>query len=212
MSAMDIAAKLFGNPARIKVLRLFLSNPETPFDLKLVAKRAQLDTDEVRKEFSLLSKLGLIKPKTFTKETEIPPRRKGDRPTYKRQKVNGYIFDETFTQVDGLNGFLLNFEYLDRNEIAERFKKAGRIKFLALSGVFLQPRNGTVDITIVGDGFNKNMIDTEMRKLEAELGTELVYTVLETQDFLYRVTMYDKFVRDILDFPHVRVIEKVKVR
>lgn len=209
---MDIAAKLFGNPPRIKVLRLFLANPDTPFDLKLVAKRAQLQTDEVRREFSLLSKLGLIKPKAFTKVTEIAARRKGERPTYKRQKANGYIFNEAFTQVEGLKGFLLNFEYLDRDEIADRFKKAGRIKFLALSGVFLQSTLGTVDITIVGEGLHKGMIDTEMRKLEAELGTELVYAVLDTQDFLYRVTMYDKFVRDILDFPHVRVIEKVKVR
>lgn len=210
---MDLAVKLFGNTPRVKVLRLFLANDTTPFNLKTISKRAQVQPTEARREVSLLSKLGIIKPKQFTLETEIPARRKGERPTYKRQKTNGFIFDEDYKQGEVLKQFLLNFQYLDRNEIAERFKKTGRIKFLTLSGVFLKSHAaGRVDIAIVGDGLNKTMIDNEMRRLEAELGTELVYTVLDTKDFLYRVTMYDKFVRDILDFPHERVVEKIKIR
>ena len=48
----------------------------------------------------------------------------------------------------------------------------------------------------------KSKIEEEIRKLEAEIGTELKYSVFDTKDFIYRLNMYDKLVRDILDFPH----------
>ena len=48
----------------------------------------------------------------------------------------------------------------------------------------------------------RSKIEEEVRKLEAEIGTELVYAVFDTKEFIYRLDMYDKLVRDILDFPH----------
>jgi len=59
-----------------------------------------------------------------------------------------------------------------------------------------------VDLLIVGDKMKKGKIEEGVRRLEAEVGTELIYAVFETADFLYRLKMYDKLVRDILDFPH----------
>ena len=47
--------------------------------------------------------------------------------------------------------------------------------------------------------------------MEAEIGKELRYAVLNTKEFIYRLDMYDKFIRDILDYPHERLIEKIKV-
>ena len=55
---------------------------------------------------------------------------------------------------------------------------------------------------IVGDKMKRSKIEEEVRKLEAEIGTELVYAVFDTKEFIYRLDMYDKLVRDILDFPH----------
>ena len=48
----------------------------------------------------------------------------------------------------------------------------------------------------------KSKIEEEVHKLEAEIGTELVYAVFDTKEFVYRLNMYDKLIRDILDFPH----------
>jgi hypothetical protein len=43
--------------------------------------------------------------------------------------------------------------------------------------------------------------------MEAEIGGELSYAVFETKEFLYRLNMYDKLVRDILDYPHEVVVQ-----
>ena len=55
---------------------------------------------------------------------------------------------------------------------------------------------------IVGDKLNKGKIEKEIKKLEAEIGKELVYALFDSKEFNYRLSMYDKLVRDILDFPH----------
>ena len=50
-----------------------------------------------------------------------------------------------------------------------------------------------------------------IRSIEAEIGKELRYASFETPDFRYRLGMYDKLVRDILDFPHKKVVDKIGV-
>ena len=64
---------------------------------------------------------------------------------------------------------------------------------------------------IVGDGLKKRSIENVLRTIEAEIGKELSYGALETPEFLYRVSVYDKFVRDVLDFRHDRIIDKLGV-
>ena len=53
----------------------------------------------------------------------------------------------------------------------------------------------------------RNKIEEEIKKLEAEIGTELVYAVFDTKEFIYRLNMYDKLIRDVLDFPHEVVLQ-----
>ena len=50
-----------------------------------------------------------------------------------------------------------------------------------------------------------------MLRLEAELGKELTYSMMETPEFEYRYGMYDKFIRDVIDYPHLVVLNKLKL-
>jgi hypothetical protein len=209
---MDTAAKLFGS-SRVKVLRLFISHPDTPFDTKEIMHRAQISSTELSRELAALRGVGFIKPKTFVKEKEIRSKNKHAKPRIKRTRARGYMFDETFKERESLQAFLLNFKDLDRTALADRFKNVGKVKFFALSGTFMNaPNKERVDVTIVGDGLKRTKVEAEIKRLEAELGTPLTYAILETKDFLYRLSMYDKFVRDILDFPHERIIERISAR
>jgi len=49
---MEPLAKLFGSPARLKTLRLFLFNQEGAFSLAEIAKRTKLSKEVVRREIS----------------------------------------------------------------------------------------------------------------------------------------------------------------
>ena len=65
---MDILEKLFGSAAKVKIIKLFLFNPDDAFDVAQTAERSKVSIGVARKEISDLEKIGFLKPKTYTKE------------------------------------------------------------------------------------------------------------------------------------------------
>lgn len=176
---MEILGKILGSGARVKVMRLFLLNKGKGFKNEAIARRSRVNADMVRKEVKLLSSIGFIK---------------------KRGKE--LFFDPSFKYSNEVEDLLVNSDTLNKQDVASNLRKVGRIKLLVVSGIFIKNNESRVDLLIVGDGLKKSKIEEEMRKLEAEIGTELVYAFFPTKEFIYRLNMYDKLVRDILDFPH----------
>jgi hypothetical protein len=93
--------------------------------------------------------------------------------------------------------------------MAENIKKFGKIKLFCIGGVFIDGSNGNLDILIVGENLNRNGIEKYIQKLEAEFGTELHFSVFETEEFKYRISMYDRFLRDFFQDKHEKIIEKI---
>ena len=205
---MDTIGKLFGSQARVKILRLFLLNPLTAFDVALVSEKSKVRLPDARREISLLKAVGIIGDKVFTKELI---RKRGSKKTLIRKRVSGYQLKQTFPLILPLKNLLVSEMPLNRDEISRRFKGVGKIKFLAISGVFLDEPEARVDVLVVGDGLKKRLVENVLRSIEAEIGKELSYGAFETPEFLYRLSVYDKFVRDILDFRHDAIIDKLKV-
>ncbi|KKT37617.1 MAG: putative transcriptional regulator [Parcubacteria group bacterium GW2011_GWA1_44_13] len=202
---MDTLGKLFGSQARVKILRLFLLNPQDAYDVPMVAEKSKTPLGEARRELTLLKAAGVITNKSFTKE--IPSKKKNAKPTKKR--VQGFQLKTTFPLLSSLKGLIVSETPLNRDEIVRRFKDVGKIKFLAISGIFIDEPEARVDVLIVGDDLKKRSIENVLRTIEAEIGHELSYGALETSEFLYRVSVYDKFVRDVLDGRHDTVIDKI---
>ena len=50
-----------------------------------------------------------------------------------------------------------------------------------------------------------------MKTLESEIGKELRYSYFTTDDFNYRNGMCDKLTRDILDYPHKKLVNKLGI-
>jgi hypothetical protein len=65
------------------------------------------------------------------------------------------------------------------------------------------------DLMIVGDRLDRKMIEGEIKKLESEVGKELRYALFDTEEFMYRLKMYDKLLRDVLDYPHEKIVNKI---
>ncbi len=51
-----------------------------------------------------------------------------------------------------------------------------------------------------------------IRALEAEIGIEIRYATFISADLLYRVGMHDKLTRDVFDYPHQILIDKIGIR
>lgn len=203
---MEILGQLFGGQGKVKIIRLFLFNTETPYDLEDIKLRAQVTPGEAKREMTTLEKIGFVKRRAYIKD-DI--KTQGKKTIIKKVKANGWVLDDKFPYLNALRNLLITVSLHKHEDLAERFTNAGRIKLLVVSGVFIQDWESRVDLLIVGDGLKQNNIENTVKTLEAELGKELRYSVFETADFEYRFGVYDKLVRDILDFPHRKVIDKL---
>lgn len=205
---MEILGKLFGSTARVKMLRLFLFNPEEVFESKDVTKRVRITPPTARREISSLSHLGLIKKKTCYKEVTT---KKGNKEIVIKKKVVGWALDNHFPYLEALETFLLQATSLDNNEIIKRLNRAGSLSLVVVSGVFIRNWDSRLDILIVGSKVNKAQLAFAIKDMEAELGKELRYAIFTVPDFKYRVSVYDKLIRDVLDYPHETIIDRIGV-
>jgi len=176
---MEILSKLM-----VKIMRLFLQNKDTVFLSKDISSRSRVGSDAVRRELKLLQSVGFLKKNT-----------------------KGYFFNIAFKYTSEFETLLVGSDTMDDTIIAESFKKVGKTKLLIVSGFFIKNKDSRIDLLIVGDSLQKGKIEEAVKKLEAEIGTELTYAIFDTNEFIYRLNMYDKLVRDILDFPHKVIIQ-----
>ncbi len=189
--SIDILGTLFNSPARVKIMRLFLINSDGVFTASMVATRSNVTGAISRREISLLSRAGFVIRKKDRKEGK---------------SIDGWALSPKFEYTESLKNLLFGTEFIDFSELGKKFKRAGRIKMLLLSGVFNGDRRARLDLLLVGDNLKRPVLDRLIRSLEAEIGKELAYAIFETEEFVYRASMYDKLIRDVIDFPHEKVI------
>ena len=181
---MEILGKILGSVARVKIMRLFLLNQGACFSTQDIVKRSRVNRNLVNKELKLLGAIDFIK-----------------------RKKEEWCFNSSFKYVSEIEDLLINSDSLDKGTILETFKKVGKVKLLIVAGIFTKDKDSRVDLLIVGDGMRRARIEEGIKKLEAEIGAELTYAMFDTKEFLYRINMYDKLVRDILDYPHEVMFE-----
>ncbi len=185
---MKSVSHIFGGEAKVKVMRLFVFNPSLVLAAPEVASRTKERESVVRKELRILTKAGLVK-----------------------RRVKGFMLDSSYVYLSAIENFLIDATPISNKEITKKVSRAGNIKLILISGVFLHDRDSRVDILIVGDHLKQAKLSSAMASIEAVLGKELRYTVFETFDFQYRLGIYDKLVRDILDYRHEKILNKLGI-
>ncbi|MEK7564223.1 MAG: hypothetical protein AAB510_01465 [Patescibacteria group bacterium] len=181
---MEILGKILGTEARVKIMRLFLLNKGRGFTTKDVVNRSRVSSLMANREMRLLASIGFIKKRT-----------------------SDWAFNYAFKYTNEFEDLLVRSDTLNKQMILDHFKKVGSIKLLITSGIFIKNEDSRVDLLIVGDKIKSNKIEDGVKRLEALIGTELTYAVFDKDEFVYRFNMYDKLVRDIIDFPHEVVFQ-----
>ena len=202
---MDILGTIFGSEARVRIMRLFLFNPEETFDANLICRKSKVNIKTVKKEVSILEKVELIKKGDFI--TSI--KNKKGRET--KVKNHGFYLNQDFSYITALKQLLIKTKMLEGGEIVKRLSKVGKLKLVIVAGVFTQDKDSRADMFVVGNNIKKNTLRNVIKSMEAELGRELVYVCFETEDYQYRLGMYDKLIRDVLDFPHQVLLDKISL-
>jgi hypothetical protein len=206
---MEILAKLFGNAAKVKLMRLFLFNPETFYSPKEIIKRTQLSSAEIKKDISALMTVGMVRSREITREPAASSLSAKSKKKPVVKKIVAFGLNQKFAYLAALKNLLITASLKADESLVKKLAKSGKLKLLLASGVFLHEWDTRVDLLIVGDELHMDNLQKAISAIEAEIGKELSYSAFETEDFEYRLGVHDRLIRDILDSPHTILIDRL---
>ena len=188
----QILEQLFDSPLKVKLLKLFLRNPNQGFTFKEAAKKIKGDSRSSRRQIEKLKSINFLTSK------------------YRAKKII-YSINPRFVFYNELRTLVLKSSPASKEKMLSRLKGLGKVKLALLAGIFINSDTSRADILIVGDNIKPAKFNSFIKNLEAEVGKEINHALMTTKEFYYRHDMYDRFIRDLLDFKHEKLINKLKI-
>lgn len=188
---MEPLARLFQNPVRLKLLRLFLFNDDMAFSSVEAAFRTKSAKVAARREITVLLAADVIRKKAG--------------------RAGGFMANRRFMHYEALKTFLRETTEVREADMLAKLKRGGALRLVTLSGLFSGAIESKVDLLIVGDRLDDKRLAVAVHSLEAELGRELRYAAFSTEEFKYRRGVYDRLLRDTFDYPNRTILDKLGV-
>jgi hypothetical protein len=165
-------------------------NQNVGLSLTDISSRAKLTAAVVRRELTDLIASGLL-------------RKKGARATLR------YQVNPRFEHLTALDSFIRETTSVRPQDILVSLRRAGTLRLVVLSGLFTGMIEPQIDLLVSGDNLDERMLAVVVHSLEAELGREIRYASFATDDFRYRRGVYDRLLRDVFDYPHRILLDKI---
>lgn len=198
---METLAKLFSSGTLVKVMRFFIFHPSEAYEYDDVARATKSDKKSVLYETKLLQDIGFLKPAVFSKR--VMKKSKGKH-VERSTRVRGWMLNASFPYLPPLKALLVNTDLMNEGELEQRLSRVGRLKLIVVSGVFMQ-EDQQIDLLLVGERIRYPLLASAIKALESALGTEIRYAVLPPNEFEYRLSIRDRLIRDMFDYPHLVV-------
>src|ERR1700733_15010114 len=144
---MEILSKLFGNAEKVKLMRLFLFNPDAAYSAKEAADRAKISTSDTAKELRALMVLGIIRGREVVRE--LPIKGKNKKSPGKKANVTVFGLNAKFAYLAALKNLLITASLRADETLIRKFAKSGKLKLLFASGVFLPEWDPRAAVLIV---------------------------------------------------------------
>ncbi|HYG84246.1 MAG TPA: transcriptional regulator [Verrucomicrobiae bacterium] len=189
---------LFGSKTRVKLLHLFLNNPDRAFYVREITRKIDEQINSVRRELANMLSIGIIKSDNIDNKLYYEVNKK-----YTYYAPLKQIFSDGKLESEAAAA-------LEANDWAARLKPLGDVRVAILSGSFVKNSTSPVDILLVGS-LNKNQVKKFIHELEQEEGRVLNFTVMSYEDFYYRMSVKDKFINEILSGKSTIVLDSDSV-
>lgn len=211
----QVLEKLFESIPKVRILRIFMQNADRFFTFPEITERSRVKVRQARKEVSKLLKIGILKRKKARIKYEIrgKSREKGRKPSviFKTKKAEVFYANPGFKLLAELRELVIKSSVASRKKILQQIKGLGKVKLAILSGIFLHNENARTDLFIVGDAIKRGRLEHFLSQLESDLGRSINYTCMDTAEFKYRLNMYDRFLRDLLENNNEKLINKFHI-
>ena len=180
---------LFDSRTRLKILKfLFRNFPKSYTSREIVAHTQEYPAD-IRKELKKLQGISLVGSKKAV-----------------------YNLNQGFEYFSELRDLILKSSPSEKLDLIERIHKLGKIRLAIISGIFLDKELNdpiAVDLFLVHDYMDKRRLTQFLKTVESEIGTEVRFATMDKEEFKYRLAMFDRFVRVLIEGPHEKLINKL---
>lgn len=190
---------LFGSKTRVKLLNLFFNKPDEKFYVREISRIIDEQVNSVRRELTNLEGVGVVKSSTEDRKIFYRANQRFKYYLPLRVIFAGVQFSEKENDVK-------NTTVLDnwQNKISN---VKNSLDLLILFGVFTDDEKSDIDLLIVGNNFNGSL-SKWAADLEKQEGRELNYMILSMEDFYYRYTTQDTFVKQLFRGKYNIVFDK----
>lgn len=126
-----------------------------------------------------------------------------------------YALNPDFEFFGELKNLILKSSPAEKDKMVKKIFGLGKVKLAVISGIFMAGNSGpdfydsVADLFMVGDDINKNKLRAFLAALEAEVGREIKFALMDREEFEYRHGMFDRFIRVLLESPHEKIINKL---
>lgn len=170
--------RLFTSNTRIKLLTLFLLNPEEEYFIRELTRKLNEQINSIRRELDNLKKLGLLKSKV-------------------KNRKKYYNVNKNFVAFHDLRNIIIK-AMSGKDDLVKKITKLGDVEFMALLGIFVD-KASPVDLLLVGKIDKQRVQDLLNTEIETE--KPIRFSILSRDDFLYRIKCKDQFIQSILYDP-----------
>lgn len=185
---------LFGSKTRVKLLHLFLNNPEKSFYVREITRMIDEQINSVRRELANMVSVGIVQQDAIDNKLYYSVNE-----DYPYIKPLAAIFSDKNTE--GGMGVASSVSWKD---------SLGRMRGLRLaiiSGKLVVGSSSAVDLLLVGDGMSAVTIKNLVKKIEKDRKIEINYAVISYDDFYYRMSVKDRFIMDIVRNKHSVLVD-----
>jgi predicted transcriptional regulator len=223
--------QLFGSKTRVKLLKLFFSNPNRSFYVREITRKVDEQINSVRRELANLLSLGIITSDSSNNKLYYEVEQKYEHFEALRSMFSEIVHEEDESKTALADGKKtdqagkntgkpkkepgkLPSDDPERSIVelpeARHWAKAGNIAGIAYSGVYTRDETAGVDILVIGDAV-VSKIESVVTGLEKEKNKELRYAVIEVEEWKYRRQVRDKFWLQFMSAKKQIVLDRLDV-
>ena len=182
---------LFGSKTRVKLLHLFLNNPEKSFYVREITRMIDEQINSVRRELANMVSVGIVQQDAIDNKLYYSVNE-----DYPYIKPLAAIFSDKNTE--GAAGGVSWKDSLGRMR---------GLKLAIISGKLVVGSSSAVDLLLVGDDMSAVTIKNLVKKIEKDRKIEINYAVISYDDFYYRMSVKDRFIMDIIRNKHSVLVD-----
>jgi len=168
--------RLFTSNTRIKLLSLFLSNPDEEFFIRELTRKLDEQINSIRRELDNLKQTGLLKTKS-------------------KNRKKYYYLNKDFILYSELKS-IFNKASSNKEGIVKHLSQFGDLDVVVLSGLFVD-KESQIDILMVGNLDKEKLEDYFNTKLQTKRSVR--FSLMTREEYQYRRKCNDKFLHDILE-------------